>query len=129
MAVSQTCSVPGEAVTLDVGARQQLRYNIKCDPGVVFQLRDHAETVLLPAANGPAPMRLWPVYPGEVPALDEVSHSLGMIFGASNQLEWLVELLDRDGALIRTIKHCKYRNPAGHEVFFDALSIFITGRS
>lgn len=129
MPVQQTCPIPGGAVTLNVGAKQQLQYTVSGDADVIFQLRNQANAVLIPdPANPTASSRRWPVYPAEVPSLDEVAHSLGMVFGANERFEWRVDLLDATGATIKTIKHCQYKNPTGHEAFFDGISIFVTGR-
>ena len=129
MAVTQTCSVPAAAVELNAGARQQLRHTITCDPDVLFTLKDHQGRILLPVPNLLPHVRAWPRYPDEVPTADDVTHPLGMVFGASGKLDWLIELLDKDGTVIRTVKRCVYTDDANPVEFFDAIRIVIVERA
>jgi hypothetical protein len=125
MVVSQECSVTAGAVELNVEGRQQLRHTIRCDDEVEFTLKDHSGNVLLPLPSGPLHVRVWPIYPAEVPALSSVTNPLGMVFGTTAKLEWLIELLDANGTTLRTVKSCVYKNDAGPAEFFDAIRIFI----
>jgi hypothetical protein len=124
MAVTATCNPNQSAVQLDLTAKQQLRYTIKEDPGVLFQLQDSTNATLL-SNDTPPRTRLWPAGQDQVPPDQRVTHPLGMQFGETSELQWRIELLDANGAVLQVVKDCHYRNAGAADDHFDSLTIFL----
>ncbi len=124
MPVTTTCNPNQGAVKLDVGDKQKLRYTIAESAGVQFQLQDHKGVPLLSSAAPPR-TRDWPDKQDQIPSEQQVTHPLGMQFGAAGELQWRVELLAEDGSLLQVVKDCRYRNVGAADDHFDALTIFL----
>jgi hypothetical protein len=123
MAVTATCNPNQLAVQLDLAAKHQLRYTIKEDPGVLFRLQDSTNGTLL-SNDTAARTRLWPGQ-DQVPPDQKVTHPLGMQFGETSELQWRVELLDANGALLQVVKDCHYRNAGAADHHYDSLTILL----
>lgn len=125
MPVQENCSFNSLIVSLNITAGQRLRYTVREDSGVQFQLRDETGRILLPSPTDPdARVRLWPETPAEKPASIDVSHGFGATFGGIGQARWIIELLAPDGAVLMTVKDCVYANDENTpNPYFDTIRI------
>ena len=125
MPVQENCVVNNLIIKINITAGQRLRYTVREDTGVQFQLRDESGKILLSnaAASGDQ-VKVWPESAAENPGSNDVSHGLGIAFGQAAQLRWIIELLAADRSVLVTVKDCVYANTETNpNPFFDTIRI------
>ena len=124
MPVTESCTTNSLAVLVQLSAGQRLRYTISGGAGATFTLRTEVPTTLLSNA-GAERVHEWPQSAAHGPTANPATHTLGMVFGQSDTLDFTIELIDAAGGLISVVKNCSYAfDGTPQPSFFTALDIF-----
>jgi hypothetical protein len=125
MTVIKSCTINIDAMLLDIGRGERLRYTVNLPHGQCeYTLDEHpTRATLFDSVSCPPPCtKSWPRIPGDLPSIDDITHTLSMQFRSPATLTYRVERL-RAEVSVETLIDCQYASDRSSDNEFEALSI------
>jgi hypothetical protein len=127
MSVNRRCRAKRNALELDIGNGERLRYEMGLPDGEAeFTLDEHPTKQGLADSHScpPTCSREWPRDAADVPQQDQVKHTLAVQFLSPGTLTYRVEHRRADGS-VDTVIDCDYKCDGSDGAFFEPLDIFL----